>query len=489
MSAISELEPKEVFAFFEKLCGIPHGSGNIDAISDYLVNFAKERELTYYQDELKNVIITKPATFGYENEPAVIIQGHMDMVTVQEPGCTFNMEKDSLDVTHEGDYVYAKGTSLGGDDGIAVAYALAVLDSDSIPHPPLEVVITVEEEVGMEGATGIDISMLKGRKLLNIDSEEEGILTVSCAGGVRVHVTLPVTREICCGTEYELEIGGLQGGHSGTSIDKGRGNSNVLFGRVLHKLEKVVDVRIVTAAGGSKDNAIAVKTNITFLVPKESQTTFEDTIKNLEQKLRKEYLGKDDDLELILHQRGSKSEKSLSRKSMSGIANMLYLTPDGVQSMSGTMKGLVETSLNLGILSLNDYAMEMDYSVRSSVDSAKEYIKDKIINMAELFGGMTSEHGEYPSWEYKSDSVLREQMVRIYSEMFDKKPQIEAVHAGLECGILAAKLPGLDCVSFGPDILDIHTTKEKLSISSTERMWGYLLRILAEKQQSREDYE
>ena len=250
------LQPEKVFAYFEKICSIPHGSGNTKAISDYLVSFAQERGLKYIQDSLNNVILFAPATKGYENRPSVILQGHMDMVCEKDEDCTLNMALDGLEVTHDGEYVFAKGTTLGGDDGIALAYALAILDDESIPHPALEIVITVDEETGMEGATGTDLSMLKGRTLINIDSEDEGIFTVSCAGGARGTIRLPLQRRAVYGPCVKLVVDGLQGGHSGVEIHQNRANASKIMGHLLARVQELMPVCITGLSGGSKDNAI-----------------------------------------------------------------------------------------------------------------------------------------------------------------------------------------------------------------------------------------
>ena len=482
MSKVSQLEPKSVFHFFEEICEIPHGSGNVERISNYLVDFAKERNLAYFQDELKNVVIIKEATAGYDKEEPVILQGHMDMVAVKKPDCAKDMTKEGLDLDVDGDYLLARGTSLGGDDGIAVAYGLALLDSESIAHPRLEVVITVDEETGMEGANGIDLSMCRGRRMLNLDNEEEGVLLTSCAGGARVHGRLPVETEEKQGCRLLIEIGGLTGGHSGAEIDKGRANAICLLGRLMHFCRKKGDVRFMSVEGGSADNAIPSASRAELFAEQDNCADLEDSLGQLEKILQREYTVTDSGIRIRILEKGQGEWEVFTEESTKKAEMLLFMMPNGIQSMSADISGLVQTSLNLGILRTEGREVELDYSVRSSVMSEKEMIIDKVCLLLESQGGKWDISGDYPAWEFKQNSPLREKMVKVYEEMYGKSPRIEAIHAGLECGILAGKLPGLDCVSIGPDMKDIHTPEERLSISSTKRVWDYVLEILKKKE-------
>ncbi|MBQ7067349.1 MAG: aminoacyl-histidine dipeptidase [Lachnospiraceae bacterium] len=478
---LEHLEPKVVFSYFEKICSIPHGSGNVQNISNYLVEFAKERNLEYIQDEVYNVIIKKPGTKGYEAKEPVIIQGHMDMVAVKKPECTKDMLTESLDVKTEGDFVYAEGTSLGGDDGIAVAYALALLDSKDIPHPPLEVVITVDEEVGMDGALFIDLSPLKGKKLLNIDSEKEGELTVSCAGGMRINGSLPVQWESITENMQgkQVTLTGLLGGHSGVEIHKNRGNANVLVGYVLQELSKKVNIKILSLEGGTKDNAIPREAKATILLTENDVSYYEESIKEIEKAIQEKFKETDKGVRIVSKDVSVKPErKALSQVSASNIIKLLNTVPNGVQAMSRQLEGLVETSLNLGIIVLKEEEFSATFSLRSSVVSEKEKLRDKVAGILDSLGGSYVFSGDYPAWEYKEDSKLRDTFVEVYEKMYGKKPVVLSIHAGLECGILADKIEDLDSVSFGPDMEDIHTTEEKLSISSTKRVWEFLLELL-----------
>ena len=494
MSALAEVEPKEVFSFFEEISQIPRGSGNTKKISNYLVDFARERNLECYQDALNNVIIIKEATPGYEDHEPVILQGHMDMVAVKTPECPLDMKIDGLVLRVMGDYVIAAGTSLGGDDGIAVAYALAILDSETIAHPRIEVVITSDEETGMDGARGIDLSVLKGRRMINIDSEEEGVFTVGCAGGARIDFEWNAKAEAITGKELEITITGLKGGHSGVEIHKERGNSNQIFGRLLEELTRVYPVRLLSVKGGQADNAIARETTAKFIFTEEKNEKGEqisyrkDGIHNLLNKMRgilKDELATRDpgfDLKWKFSEKQDKEYEVFSMADTRKIALFLCSLPNGVQAMSSDIDGLVETSLNFGILKqktvLHDAYLLASFSVRSSVESAKDALIKRLFAIGRLVGAKYRSRGEYPGWKYRVDSPLRDSMTEIYQDMFGEDPQIVAIHAGLECGLFMSKIPDLDCVSIGPNMKNIHTTEESLSISSVQRTWKFLQAIL-----------
>ena len=483
MGVLSNLEPKSVFQYFEEITKIPHGSGNVEQISNYLVDFAEKHGLFYMQDELKNVIIMKEATPGYENEPAVILQGHMDMVAVKKPDCDIDMKTEGLRVAVDGDKIYAQGTSLGGDDGIAVAYSLALLASDTIRHPKLEVIITVDEEVGMDGARGIDLSMITGNRMVNLDSEDEGIFLTSCAGGARVKCHVPVVTEKKTGLAYEVKVGGLLGGHSGGEIHKERGNSNCLFGRLLCRLCEKMPVELVSVQGGLADNAIPRETIGTLVIQEGDSEKFASLLDTVEKEIQAELSTKDPDFNMKAIQKGKGSFECVTAEDTKRVAEFLCAAPNGVQAMSADMPGLVETSLNLGILEYCGGELMAEYSVRSSVESAKHALIRKLDALTTLAGGTIVVTGDYPGWKFRKDSPLREKMVKLYREMYGDAPKVEAIHAGLECGILGSKIADLDCVSMGPDMKDIHTTEETLSIASTRRVWEYLVRLLETKEE------
>ena len=473
---LAGLEPAAVFAYFEKLCSIPHGSGNTKAISDYLVSFAIEHGIRYVQDDLNNVILFQEGTCGMEDHDPVILQGHMDMVCEKDESCPINMDTEGLDVTHDGQWVFANGTTLGGDDGIAVAFALALLEDRTIAHPPLEVVITVDEETGMEGATGIDLSMLKGRTLINIDSEEEGIFTVSCAGGARGTITLPVSRRAVYGPCVKLTVEGLQGGHSGVEIHKNRANASKVMGEFLSRIQSIMPLCLTKLSGGSKDNAIPRSCTVTLVAMGSHIERINEVAEKLQQEIREQY----DEPEARIY--GDDVDafggNALSTQDTAKVIALLCAAPNGVQAWSKDIEGLVQTSLNLGIAKLEKNELKLTFAVRSSVNQEKRELLAQLEQLARFNDGEYSEMGDYPAWEYRKDSRLRDTMVRVYGQMFAREPEVVAIHAGLECGILSDKLPGLDCVSIGPNMQDIHTSRERLEIASTQRTWDFLLEIL-----------
>lgn len=474
MRVLENIQPKKVMAFFEDLSQIPHGSGNTKAISDYCVEFAKSHGYEYYQDSSNNIIIVCPPTAGYENSPTVIIQGHLDMVCEKDSGVDFDFTKDSLKLMVDGDFVTANGTTLGADDGIAVAMALAVMDDESIPHPRIEAVFTVDEEIGLLGATDIDASSLKGKIMLNIDSEIEGILTVSCAGGSTTKSIIPVNYTKTSGNICKLTISGLAGGHSGVEIDKNRANASVLMGRLLYALSQAADIKICELEGGMKDNAIPSSASAVII----TNDNISEIISEHDTIFKNEYKTSDSGVTVRAQLLGSYQRSALDKKSTKAVISYLNCIPNGIQRMSAEIDGLVQTSLNLGILRLTSEALTASFSVRSSVGSEKEALNSRVALITELLGGSVEISGEYPAWEYQPHSKLRTLMAEVYREMYGEEPKIEAIHAGLECGVFCGKIEGLDCISFGPDLPEIHTPRERMSISSVKRVWEYLLEVL-----------
>ena len=472
---LAGLEPANVFGYFEKLCSIPHGSHNTTLIADYLVEFAKEHEIDYIRDEHNNVIFFQEGTCGLEDHPPVILQGHSDMVCEKDADCPIDMATEGLDVTHDGKFVFARGTTLGGDDGIALAFAMALLTDKSIPHPPLEVIITVDEEVGMLGAAAIDLSMLKGRTLVNLDSEEEGVFTVSCAGGCRVTLTLNVERRPVYGPCIRLNVDGLQGGHSGVEIHKNRANANKVMGEFMNRIQNLMPLCLTSFSGGSKDNAIPRSAQATLVAMGINLERINDIAAQLQAEIREKY----DEPEATVQafDVDALGGNSLTTESTAKVISLLCAIPNGVQTMSQDIPGLVQTSLNLGIAKLGD-RFSMTTATRSSVNAEKDELVAQLKKLADMYEGGFSTVGDYPAWEYRKDSRLRDTMVKIYVDMFGKEPEVLAIHAGLECGLLSEKLPGLDCVSIGPQMHDIHTSREKLEIASTERTWKFLLEVL-----------
>jgi len=475
MNILSNFEPKNVFHFFEEICSIPHGSGETMAISDYLVAFAKERNLKYRQDESNNVVIFKDGSKGYENSPTVMIQGHMDMVCEKDADCLKDMSNEGLDLFVDGDLIGAKGTTLGGDDGIAVAMALAILDDDSIIHGSLECLFTVDEEIGLIGARALDVSDLKSSYMLNIDSEKEKVLTVSCAGSGRIHCRIPFHREVFEGEHIELSIEGLIGGHSGEEIHMCRANANIQLGRILYALSKEVDLRIVSLNGGAKDNAIPRRATAVIAVSDVNKV--KEQLPKIEALIKNEYHTADPDIRLAINSINNQL-LPMTKEATKRCICFLFAVPNGVQNMSADVEGLVQTSLNLGKVYMEDKDVVFSMMLRSSINSQNYELLDKVTILCESLGGNVTVNSMYSAWEYKKDSPLRELMSEAFREVYGEEPAIEALHAGLECGILSGKMPKLDCISFGPDLTDIHTPRERLHIASTKRTWDLLIATL-----------
>lgn len=472
---LAGLEPASVFAFFEEICAIPHGSRNTKAISDYLVNFAKTRGLRYIQDESNNVIIFQNGTCGYEDHDPVILQGHMDMVAEKDADCPLDLAVDGLDVTHDDQFVFANGTTLGGDDGIALAFALALMDDPAIPHPPIEAIFTVDEEIGMLGADVIDLSALKGKMLVNLDSEDEGVFTVACAGGATATIVLPEERRAVYGPCIRLSVDGLKGGHSGAEIHKNRANANKVMGEFMGRIQALMPLCLTSFSGGSKDNAIPRSCQATMVAMGIQLERINGIAEALQAEIREKY--DEPDATVQAFDVDALGGNALTTECTAKVIGLLCGCPNGIQAMSQQMPGLVQTSLNLGIAKLGD-GMSLTFSVRSSVNREKEELLNKLEELAKFYDASYSQMGDYPAWEYKEDSKLRDLMVRTYVEMFGKEPEVLAIHAGLECGLLGEKIPGLDCVSVGPQMHDIHTSREKLDIASTERTWKFFLEVL-----------
>ena len=477
MSALN-IEPKKVFDFFELIASVPHGSDNTAQITELCCKFARQRGLEYYCDKLGNVIIYKNASCGYESDETVILQGHLDMVAVKTADCTKDLEKDGLDLKTDGKYLWAEGTSLGADDGIAVAMALAVLDSDAIKHPPIEAVFTINEETGMDGAQFLDASKLDGKTMLNIDSEVEGVITCGCAGGAHVLAQFPLnsnTEELYCA---ELNISGLIGGHSGNEIHKNRANSNILMGKLLGEINAKTALRLVSINGGEKDNAIANASSCTIAFDEADRNVVLDAVLSFAKCSYEKYSSTDPEMDISVTEIGKINVSAVDVKTSGNIITALSTVPDGVQTMSPDIEGLVESSLNLGVATTEGDTLSLSFCLRSSATAEMAKMQSKLSEIITLNGGIVTVGGEYPAWEYKKDSVLREKAIAAYESLYATKPKLDVIHAGLECGLFADKIKDLDCISFGPNIPDIHTTNEKLDVASTQRVWEFLLKLL-----------
>ena len=448
MAVLSNLQPEKVFYYFEKLCSVPHGSGNTKQISDLCVGFAKELGLKYRQEACNNVIIWKNGSCGYENAAPIILQGHIDMVCAKTEDCTKDMTRDGLDIRTDGEWVWADKTSLGGDNGIAVAMILAILSDETLPHPPIEAVFTVDEEVGMDGAFALDCSDLKGKKLLNLDSEEEGVFTVSCAGGVRLDCALELKQERADGmTGYRVTISGLKGGHSGMNINQGRGNANCLMARTLYSaMERCPSLRVHELTGGEFDNVICLRNDALVALSAADAPAFEEFIKEFDATLKNEYA--------------------------------VLALPQGVQEMSADFPGLVQTSLNLGVMRTDEHGVKCSFSVRSCIASQKDMLIQRVKAIVEFGGGTVGERSNYPGWQYDRDSALRKEIEAVYRDLTGHDGKIEATHGGLECGLFIEKIPGLDALSMGPELHDVHSVNERLNVASTERVYKLVCEVL-----------
>lgn len=475
---------KRIWELFEAMNQIPRCSGDEKRVSDWLMAFGEKNGLESIQEPCGNVILKKPGTRGYEDQPAVILQGHMDMVCVRAEGSQHDFATDPVKLAVEGEFLLAEETSIGADNGIAVAMALAILEDQSLEHPPLEVLITVAEETGMDGAVKLNSANLKGQALINLDSEEEGVLLASCAGGVRASVHLPVEVEARVeeGLDAVLTITGLKGGHSGIEIDKGRANAIVLLGRVMRDLLGM-GVQISRIEGGEKMNAIANKAAAHLVFKPAWLEEVQKTIAAWEARLRNEFQLVDPDLKLVLKVMEARSENAseevFSLETAENAAALLRLIPNGVQSMSAGIPGLVESSNNIGVLNTTEEGfIEIDCAIRSSVRSLKAELVDRMLIACTLTGAELKLMSDYPEWAFAPASEMRDTMIETYRALYGKEMTVSAIHAGLECGILKEKLGPIDFVSIGADLFDVHTPKERLNMASTERVYDFVVEVL-----------
>ncbi len=481
IKSLEQMDYKGVFKYFSEISDIPRGSGNEAEISEYLVSFAKTWGLVYTRDEANNVIIIKEATPGYEDEPSIMLQGHMDMVCEKRKDGTHDFLKDGIKLLVDGDYLHADGTTLGADNGIAVAYMLALLSDKDLKHPRIEAIITSDEEVGMHGAKALELSSLKSQYMINLDSEEEGYLLASCAGGLTGTCTLPLKRVTEDGKAIKISLGGLKGGHSGMDIVSNRTNANKLLARLLFDLREKVHFGVLHMEGGYKDNVIPREAFAKLLISTEDFKQMTDSVGEIMQIYKKELEGSEPELDYSIEDLGDGQYSPLHPISFEKLLFLLIQIPYGVQVMSSDIDGLVESSLNLGIFRLEEEEAIICNSVRSSKSSYKEYISSRLKYLIEFLGGEYVVRSQYPAWEFKKESKLREHLQKHYKEMYGKEMKVEAIHAGLECGLIAEKMPGIDIVSIGPDMSRVHTIDERVSISSTIRVYQFLERIIQEK--------
>ncbi|MCR4990133.1 MAG: beta-Ala-His dipeptidase [Lachnospiraceae bacterium] len=461
--------------YFKEICKIPHGSGNTDKISEYLYNFAIENGCTAKRDDHNNLFIIKEAYPGYEDHEPVILQGHMDMVAVKEPGCDTDLKNEGLDLIEEDGFLSAKGTSLGADDGIAVSYIMDLI-TGVYKAPRLEMIITDSEEIGMLGATAFDASHVKGKRMINIDQEEEGIFVVSCAGGIHTAIRIPTEKNVESGIRYRIEVKGLKGGHSGIEIHKKRGNAIKLLADELCKLYRIVPFKLVEITGGAADNAIPTGAYADIMLTDDTNPILLNEVKKLHGE--EFYFGTEEDIDMAsisVSVTGDENYIVFDDLSTCCVLDILKKLPDGVINIGD---GSVCTSLNVGIVATNEEDVTVDILLRSNKEDEKRQLMDRLCQLANEYGANIDNDGDYPGWAYDPDSPLREKMCEIYESLFLCKPKCESIHAGLECGIFASKIPGLDCISMGPDIAKIHTWEERLDLSSAERCFNLLVKTL-----------
>lgn len=483
MKKIENVKFDRVFYHFEQISKIPRGSGNEKAISDYLLNFGKDLGLECIQDGALNIIIKKPASKGYENVPGVIIQGHMDMVCEKNSDKEHDFKRDPIDLVVKGDYIYADKTTLGADDGIAIAYSMAILEDRNLQHPAIEVLLTTDEEGGMKGAMSIQPQYINGKTILNIDSREEGKLIVSCSGGINtksiLHIAKINKKENT--QAYNIVIRGLKGGHSGSEIHLERGNSNKLMGRFLKEVEKNLKYNLVSINGGAKETAIPRECSAIITINKEDERKLLNIKNRVCEMFKKEFGKKDPDLRIYILESEDNVDYIISDSSTEKAVNLLYMYPDGMNTSNYDAEGGIESSTNLGIVKTFEDCIQYNSSVRSSISSLKDEIVSKNKCLTELVGGEFLTEAAYPEWCHKTDSKIKNICRDVYHKMYGKMPEIISIHSGIECGLLQQILGNdIDMISFGPDIKDIHTPNEHMSISSADRCYEYLIQVLKE---------
>lgn len=475
---ITGYKPEKLFHFFEDISAIPRGSANEKAISDYLVAFAEERNLWYHRDALFNVIIKKPASAGAKEKPAVMLQGHTDMVCEKLAGVAHDFTTDPLDLIIKDGVLSANGTTLGGDNGAAVACMLAILDDDTLTHPALECVFTTQEEIGLNGAEALDKSLLSARTMINLDSEDEGVATVSCAGGLRFALTRPITRSKKEGMLLHLEATGLLGGHSGTDINKEHQNANLLMARMINHLFHNTDALLVDFNGGTKDNAISRETSATLFYSDEvAAKNAENLALALSADFSSEICPYEPAFQFLVSTENGTADV-ISAEDGKAFITAMCLAPNGVQFRNMNLDGFTVTSLNLGIAATDETSASLVFAPRSSVATLMSALKEKLCLLAETFGFEVSMHGEYPGWSFAEVSPIRDVFVQSYKELFHDDLKIEAIHAGLECGLFSDAIPGLDAIAVGPTIRGCHTPDEHLPLDSFERFYELLTDVL-----------
>ena len=479
MSELSQLSPQPLWDIFAKICSIPHPSYHEEQLAEHIMGWAKEKGLHAERDQVGNILIRKPATAGMENRKPVVLQAHLDMVPQKNNDTVHDFTKDPIQPYIDGEWVKARGTTLGADNGIGMASALAVLADDSVEHGPLEVLLTMTEEAGMDGAFGLQANWLQADILINTDSEEEGEIYMGCAGGIDFISTLPLSREaIPAGFEtFKLTLKGLKGGHSGGDIHLGLGNANKLLARFLAGHAAELDLRLVDFNGGTLRNAIPREAFATVAVPASKA----DELKNLSsvylEILKNELSAKEKNLTVVLES-VTTDKAALTAQSRDTFVQLLNATPNGVIRNSDVAKGVVETSLNVGVVTMGDDSAEIICLIRSLIDSGKEYVVSMLDSLGTLAGAKTSAKGSYPGWQPDASSPVMALVRETYQRLFNSTPNIQVIHAGLECGLFKKPYPDMDMVSIGPTITGPHSPDEQVHIESVGHYWTLLTELL-----------
>ena len=473
------LKPATLWRYFYELNQVPRESKHEAEAAQYIIKVARELGLPYKQDEVGNVVVTKSATPGHEDKPTVCLQGHLDMVCEKNSGTEHDFRKDPINMKIDGGFVRADGTTLGADNGIGVATALAVMADKDMVHPPMEFLFTIDEETGMTGANGLKPGFVTASILINCDSEEDGALYVGCAGGKDTEITLAIDRENTPAdfTAFTVKLTGLKGGHSGLDIALGRANANKLLNRVFWNANEKYDFRLSAFSGGSKHNAIPREADATVLVNPKDVSGFKTLITKFEKIFTEEYNGIEAGIKIVVEET-PKPEKVFTREFQTGLLNLLYALPHGVVAMSPAIPDLVETSTSLAIVRTEEAKIVILTSQRSSVETAKNDISDKVKATGLLAGGNVHQGGGYPGWKPNMDSNILKYMKTTSADLYGKEPEVKAMHAGLECGIIGETIPGIDMISFGPTIMNPHSPDEVLEIKTVEKFWNLLKETL-----------
>jgi dipeptidase D len=477
---LNTLQPASVWSYFREITLIPRPSKKEEKIIQYLISFAQKHGLHWQQDAIGNILIKKDATQGFENRKTLVLQSHVDMVCEKNSDKVFDFEKDPIETRIVDGWVKASGTTLGADDGIGIAAQLALLASQEIEHGPIECLFTVDEETGLTGAFGLDTTFMEGRILLNLDSEDEGELFIGCAGGKDTVIRIPYKTEKAVGNyaAYQLKIGGLKGGHSGDDIHKGLGNANKLMNRILWKSSALHQLRIHSLQGGNLRNAIAREAEAVVVIPEQFEKEFITYTEMLKTAIISEFSITEPALFIQLIKQEVAIENIVVKEDQDKLLNSLYACPHGVMAWSQSIPGFVETSTNLASIRMEEDNFLITTSQRSSVESAKEDIANMVKACFALTGANITQSNGYPGWAPNPDSVIREITVDAYRKLFSQEPHVKAIHAGLECGLIGDKYPGMDMISYGPTIKGAHSPDERIEIASVQKFWDLTLEIL-----------